>query len=109
MFKMIKTVFGINTALAQLGINTQDLNPTWRQGCQNIALNQGLGSKAVAAYMYYQLPEAMRTAQGEQTIQFWVHQGVITLEDSDFINSVAYRKQDVEAFKISALQQFSAA
>jgi hypothetical protein len=92
MFKMIKTVFGINTALAQLGINTQDLNPSWRQGCQQIALQQGLGSKAVAAYMFYQLPLAMRTAQGEKLIKSWLHHGGITMEEYEFIQSAAFSR-----------------
>ena len=84
MFKRIRTVLGINVALSQLGINTQDLNPVWRRGCQEIALNQGLSSKAVAAYMYYQLPWAVRPTDGVARIERWVAEGDISRAEADY-------------------------
>lgn len=84
MFNRIRTVFGINTALARLGINTQQLNPTWRQGCQEIALQQGLGPKAVAAYMYFQLPRHSRPPEGEAVIDRWIVEGELTRQEADY-------------------------
>ena len=89
MFKRIRTVFGINIALARLGISTQDLNPVWRQGCQEIALQQGLSTKAVAAYMYFQLPRHSRPPEGESVIDRWSAEGEISREEADYARSSA--------------------
>jgi len=89
MFKRIRTVFGINIALARLGINTQGLNAVWRQGCQEIALQQGLSPKAVAAYMYFQLPRNARPPEGEAVLHNWIASGEITREEADYARSSA--------------------
>lgn len=89
MFKRIRNVFAVNTALARLGVNTQSLNPFWRQGCQEIALQQGLSPKAVAAYMYFQLPASARPPEGASVIEGWVAQGSLSRDEASFARTSA--------------------
>lgn len=89
MFKRIRTVFGINMALARLGVDTQKLNPVWRRGCQETALKQGLSPKAAAAYMYFQLPMSARPFEGLAVIEQWVTDGSISAQEADFARKSA--------------------
>jgi len=89
MFKRIRTVFGINIALARLGVDTQKLNPVWRRECQEIALKQGLSPKAAAAYMYFQMPISARPSEGLAVIDQWVSDGSISAQEADFVRNMA--------------------
>lgn len=81
MFKRLKMTFGSNTALALLGVNTQSLNTTWRQGCQEIGMAQGWTPKELAVAMLFQLPSREVDWQhAEEVISKWVNEGKIRPE-----------------------------
>ncbi len=81
MFQRLKMTFGSNTALAQLGVNTQKLNSTWRQGCQEIGLAQRWSPKELAVSMLFQLPRTeVDWSHAEEVISKWIDDGIIKAE-----------------------------
>jgi hypothetical protein len=84
-------VFRVNSALAELGINPQVVNATYRSSLQQVGQASGNSPQEVALFITSQLPLAYRASVNLATIKKWASAKKIDVERPEMKDALAER------------------
>jgi len=80
MLKLFRKSFGVNTAIGVLGIDINYLDPVLRHKAIQLTIENDYSKYEAAAFVYFQLPAALKPATGAEVINAWEQSGKIRKE-----------------------------